>query len=52
MFVSTNSLHLVRYAENVGVQYEVGKDAMLDVNYVGNIGRRLHNGMLNPLNRR
>lgn len=49
--VDPNMLHLGRVQNwNVGVQYEVGKDALLDVNYVGNIGRDLHNGMLNPLN--
>lgn len=49
--VDPDMLHLGRIQNwNAGVQYEIGKDAVLDVNYVGNIGRRLHNGMLNPVN--
>jgi len=49
--VDPNMLHLGKVQNwNVGVQYELGKDTVLDVNYVGNIGRDLHNGGLNPLN--
>jgi hypothetical protein len=35
---------------NVGVQYELAKDAVLDINYIGNRGRNLHNGGLDPRN--
>ena len=49
--VDPNMLHLGKIQNwSAGVQYEVGRDAVLDINYVGNIGRSLHNGMLNPLN--
>jgi len=49
--IDPNMLHLAKVQNwNAGVQYEIGKDTILDVNYVGNIGRNLHNGSLNPLN--
>jgi hypothetical protein len=48
--VDPDMLHMGRIQNwSAGVQFEVAKDAVLDVNYVGNIGRKLHNGMLNPL---
>jgi hypothetical protein len=49
--VDPDMLHLGKVQNwNVGVQYELAKDTILDVNYVGNIGWDLHNGSLNPLN--
>jgi hypothetical protein len=35
---------------NVGVQFQLGKDSVLDLNYIGNNGRYLHNGGLDPRN--
>src|SRR5581483_1445624 len=35
---------------NLGVQYEFGKNAVLAVNYIGNIGRHLRAGYLDPRN--
>jgi hypothetical protein len=49
--IDPNVLHLGRiYNWTMGVQYELGKDAMLDINYVGNQGTRLNNGGLDPVN--
>lgn len=33
---------------NVGGQYELAKNMRLEVNYIGNIGRKLHDGALSP----
>jgi hypothetical protein len=38
------------HAWNGGVQYEITKDTKAEVNYIGNIGRKLDNASLNPLN--
>ena len=35
---------------NVGVQFEISGDAVLEVNYLGNKGSRLKDGSINPLN--
>jgi hypothetical protein len=35
---------------NLGVEYQVGKNAVLSANYLGNKGSRLHNGGLDPRN--
>ena len=35
---------------NLGVEYQFAKDTVLKVSYIGNIGRKLHDGALNPLN--
>ncbi len=35
---------------NVGVEYQIGKNAVLSANYVGNRGSSLHNGFLDPRN--
>jgi hypothetical protein len=35
---------------NIGVQYQLGKNSVLDLNYIGNNGRYLHNGGLDPHN--
>ena len=35
---------------NVNAQYEFAKNTVLQVSYIGNIGRKLHDGALNPLN--
>lgn len=35
---------------NAGVQYGLGKDSVLELTYIGNLGRNLHNGGLDPRN--
>ena len=35
---------------NVNAQYEFAKNTVLQVSYIGNIGRKLHDGALNPYN--
>lgn len=35
---------------NVNAQYQIGKTMVLQASYIGNIGRKLHDGELNPLN--
>lgn len=35
---------------NVGFQYEFAKNTKIEVSYIGNIGRKLHDSSLNPLN--
>ena len=35
---------------NANVQYEFAKNTVLQVSYIGNIGRKLHDGALNPTN--
>ena len=35
---------------NVNAQYQVGRTLVLQASYIGNIGRKLHDGELNPLN--
>ena len=35
---------------NVNAQYEFAKNTVLQVSYIGNIGRKLHDGSLNPTN--
>ena len=35
---------------NVNGQYEFAKDTVLQLSYIGNIGRKLHDGALNPYN--
>ncbi len=35
---------------NVNAQYEFAKNTVLQVSYIGNIGRKLHDGALNPTN--
>lgn len=35
---------------NVNAQYEFRKNTVLQVSYIGNIGRKLHDGALNPTN--
>jgi hypothetical protein len=46
-----DSLHPGRvYAWNGGVQYEITKDTKAELNYIGNIGRKIDNASLNPLN--
>ncbi len=35
---------------NVNVQYEFAKDAVLQASYIGNVGNKLHDGALNPVN--
>lgn len=34
---------------NIGGQYEIARDVRLEVGYIGNIGRKLHDGTLNPV---
>ncbi len=35
---------------NVNAQYEFAKNTVLQLSYIGNIGRKLHDGALNPYN--
>ena len=35
---------------NLGVEYQIGKNAVLSASYIGNRGSRLHNGFLDPRN--
>ena len=50
-YIDPNTLHLGRTENwNLGVQYEFGNSTVLDVSYVGNIGRNLHAGYLDPRN--
>lgn len=45
--IDPNNLHLGRTQNwNLGIEYELSKNIVLDVNYVGNIGRDLHDGNL------
>jgi hypothetical protein len=49
--VDKHSLYAGRvHGWNAGVQYQVGSDTRFELNYIGNIGRKIHNGGLNPLN--
>jgi hypothetical protein len=35
---------------NINAQYQIGRTLVLQASYIGNIGRKLHDGELNPLN--
>jgi hypothetical protein len=49
--IDPNTLTLGRTQNwNVNVQYELTKNTRLDVSYIGNIGRKLHDGYLDPRN--
>ena len=49
--VDPNTLHLGHTQNwNAGVQFEITKNMIFDINYVGNVGRGLHDPSIDPVN--